>query len=37
MAVPIAVTGIGIVALGFYSVDIVTEIIKLGLPEVLLK
>ena len=37
MALPIAVTGIGIVALGFYSVDIVTDIIKIGLPEVLLK
>ena len=37
MALPIAITGIGIVALGFYSVDIVTDIIKIGLPEVLLR
>lgn len=37
MAVPIFVMGIGIIALGFYSVDIVTDIIKLGLPEVFLR
>ncbi len=37
MALPIAITGIGIVALGFCSVDIVTDIIKLGLPEVFLR
>ena len=28
---------IGILVLGFYSVDIVTDIIKLGLPEVFLR
>lgn len=37
MAIPIFVVGIGIMALGFYSVDIVTDIIKLGLPEVFLR
>lgn len=37
MVIPIACMGIGIVALGFYSVDIVSDIIKLGLPEVFLR
>ncbi len=37
MVLPILIEGIGILALGFYSVDIVTDIIKLGLPEVFLK
>ena len=37
MALPIFVMGIGILVLGFYSVDIVTDIIKLGLPEVFLR
>lgn len=37
MAFPIIIVGIGILALGFYSVDIVTDIIKLGLPEVFLR
>lgn len=37
MVIPIMVAGIGILALGFYSVDIVTNIIKLGLPEVFLR
>ncbi len=37
MAVPILVGGIMILVLGFYSVDIVTDVIKLGLPEVFLR
>ena len=37
MVIPIMVAGIGILALGFYSVDIVTNIIKIGLPEVFLR
>lgn len=37
MAIPIFVVGIGILVLGFYSVDIVTDVIKLGLPEVFLR
>ncbi len=37
MVIPILITGVGIVVLGFYSVDIVTGIIKLGLPEVFLR
>ena len=37
MVVPILVGGIMILVLGFYSVDIVTDVIKLGLPEVFLR
>lgn len=37
MALPIFITGIGVLVLGFCSVDIVTDIIKLGLPEVFLR
>lgn len=37
MALPILVGGIMILVLGFYSVDIVTDVIKLGLPEVFLR
>ncbi|MDY6029198.1 MAG: monovalent cation/H+ antiporter subunit D family protein [Acidaminococcaceae bacterium] len=37
MVLPIMVGGIAVVALGFYSVDIVAEIIKMGLPEVFLR
>ena len=37
MAIPILVGGIMILVLGFYSVDIVTDVIKLGLPEVFLR
>ncbi len=37
MAVPIVIAGISILVLGFWSVDIVTNIIKLGLPEVFLR
>lgn len=37
MALPIVVIGIGILVLGFYSVDIVSGIIKLGLPEVFVR
>ena len=34
MAIPILCAGIGILVLGFYSVDIVDDILKSGLPEV---
>ena len=34
---PILVGGIMILVLGFYSVDIVTDVVKLGLPEVFLR
>ncbi len=37
MAVPILVLGVGILVLGFCSVDIVTDIIKMGLPEVFVR
>ncbi len=37
MALPIFILGISILILGFYSVDIVTDVIKLGLPEVFLR
>ena len=37
MVLPILVGGIMILVLGFYSVDIVTDVIKLGLPEVFLR
>ena len=37
MALPILVGGIMILVLGFYSVDIVTDVIKLGVPEVFLR
>lgn len=37
MVIPILVGGIMILVLGFYSVDIVTDVIKLGLPEVFLR
>lgn len=37
MALPILIMGIGILVLGFYSVDIVTDILKVGLPEVFLR
>ena len=37
MVLPIGITGIGILALGIYSVNIVTYVIKLGLPEVFLR
>ncbi len=37
MILPIFITGVGIIALGFYSADIVTKIINLGLPEVFLR
>lgn len=37
MLMPIVLVGLGILALGFYSVDIVELLIKTGLPEVLLK
>lgn len=37
MIIPIVCTGVGILALGFYSVDIVANIIKVGLPEVFLR
>ncbi len=37
MALPILVAGTSILVLGFWSVDIVTHIIKLGLPEVFLR
>lgn len=37
MVIPILVSGIMILVLGFYSVDIVTDILKLGLPEVFLR
>ncbi len=37
MVVPIGVTGLGILVLGIYSSDIVTKIIKLGLPEVFVR
>ena len=37
MVVPIAVTGLGVLLLGIYSVNIVTGVIELGLPEVFLK
>ncbi len=37
MALPIFILGISILVLGFYSVDIVTDVIKLGLPEVFLR
>ena len=33
----ILVGGIMILVLGFYSVDIVTDVVKLGLPEVFLR
>ena len=36
-ASPILVGGIMILVLGFYSVDIVTDVVKLGLPEVFLR
>ena len=37
MALPILIIGVGILALGFYSADIVTDVIKVGLPEVFLR
>ena len=37
MAIPILCAGIGILVLGFYSVDIVDDILKSGLPEVFLR
>ena len=37
MVIPILVGGIMILVLGFYSVDIVTDVVKLGLPEVFLR
>ena len=37
MVLPIGLTGLGILFLGIYSADIVTEILKLGLPEVFLR
>lgn len=37
MVVPIACVGIGILVLGFCSAGIVTDILKLGLPEVFVK
>ncbi|MBQ9698011.1 MAG: hypothetical protein IJV46_05665, partial [Acidaminococcaceae bacterium] len=37
MVLPIGITGLGILFLGIYSADIVTEILKLGLPEVFLR
>ncbi len=37
MALPILVTGVAILVLGFCNVDIVTNVIKLGLPEVFLR
>lgn len=37
MILPIFVLGISILVLGFCSVDIVTDIIKIGLPEVFLR
>ena len=37
MLVPIVVAGIGVLALGIFSADIVEFVIKSGLPEVLLK
>lgn len=37
MVIPIAVMGIGVLALGFYSYDIIVHVLKLGLPEVFLR
>ena len=37
MAIPILCAGLGILVLGFYSVDIVDDILKSGLPEVFLR
>lgn len=37
MVVPIACVGLGVLALGFFSAGIVTDILKLGLPEVFVK
>lgn len=37
MVLPIGVTGLGILVLGIYSMDIVTKVIQIGLPEVLLR
>ena len=37
MVVSIGITGIGILALGIYSMNIVTYVLKLGLPEVFLR
>ena len=37
MVIPIFCVGIGILVLGFYSSTIVTDILKLGLPEVFLR
>ena len=37
MLVPIAVTGLAILFLGIYSSVLVTDIVNVGLPEVLIK
>ena len=37
MVLPIGITGLSIMVLGIYSMDIVTRVIKLGLPEVFLR
>jgi hypothetical protein len=37
MLVPIAVTGLAILFLGIYSSTLVTNIVNIGLPEVLIK
>ena len=37
MVIPIGVTGLAILILGIYSSSLVTNIIEVGLPEVLLK
>ena len=37
MIIPIAVTGLGILLLGIYSSALVTNIVGIGLPEVLLR
>lgn len=37
MCIPLFVMGMGILVLGFYSSNIVSEVLKLGLPEVFLK
>ena len=37
MCIPLFIMGVGILVLGFYSSTIVSEVLKLGLPEVFLK
>lgn len=37
MIIPIGVVGLGILVLGIYSMDIVSKVIKLGLPEVFIR